>query len=258
MEHSHLFTAQDLFLTAPFLIVLAVYSLAVIKSNAHYRKWPKYRIVFWFLGIFIVMITIIGPVADRAHSNFIHHMTVHLLLGMLAPLLLALSKPITLIYRTLPVCSARELSRFLKSWPAQMYCHPIVASILNMGGLWILYTTDLFSAMHHHIFLHILVHIHVFVAGYLFTISMIYVEPVPHRYSFVFRAAISIMAFAAHGILAKYIYGHPPTGVEPLQAEAGGMLMYYGGDAVDIILISIFCYQWYKSGRPRVTISIGK
>ena len=34
-------------------------------------------------------------------------------------------------------------------------------------------------------------------------------------------------------------------------AEIGGMLMYYGGDAIEILLIVILCYQLFKSTGPR-------
>jgi len=35
------------------------------------------------------------------------------------------------------------------------------------------------------------------------------------------------------------------------------MLMYYGGDAVDAVLIAIFCYQWFISARPRFSAQEG-
>jgi hypothetical protein len=56
------------------------------------------------------------------------------------------------------------------------------------------------------------------------------------------------MFLAAHGILAKYLYAHPPAGV--LHAEAGAQLMYYGGDVLDLILIVVFCRQWYTATDP--------
>ena len=101
----------------------------------------------------------------------------HLLLGMLAPLLIALSAPMTLLLRTLNVNYARKLSRLLRSHPIRFFSHPIVASILNIGGLWLLYTTNLYTAMHGNLLLHIIVHIHVFIAGYLFTISITLYRP---------------------------------------------------------------------------------
>ncbi|GAB6990096.1 hypothetical protein JCM16418A_21460 [Paenibacillus pini] len=60
------------------------------------------------------------------------------------------------------------------------------------------------------------------------------------------------MASAGHGILSKYIYTHAPTHVLKSEAESGGMLMYYGGDAIELILITLFCYQWYRASRPRI------
>lgn len=60
--------------------------------------------------------------------------------------------------------------------------------------------------MHESLFLYVFIHIHVFLAGYLFTVSLAYVEPIPHRTSFLYRSSILVLALAAHGILSKYIY----------------------------------------------------
>ena len=107
--------------------------------------------------------------------------------------------------------------------------------------------------MHEHILLYGLVHFHLLAAGYLFTASIIYMDPVAHKASFPLRAVVLVAALAAHGILSKLIYASPPQIVPKSQAEAGGMLMYYGGDAIDAVLITIFCYQWFVSARPRLT-----
>ena len=67
-----------------------------------------------------------------------------------------------------------------------------------------------------------------------------------------FRAIVLVCSLAGHSILSKYLYAHPPIGVSSADAETGAMLMYYGGDLIDLGLILIFCYQWYKATRPRV------
>jgi len=260
MEHNHVHqasgTAFDLLLTLPFVLAVIVYLRMAVVSNHRCKRWPFYRYVCWILGVIFSAAVLIGPIAKLTHENFISHMVGHLFLGMLAPLLLVLAAPMTLLMRTLRVRSARRLSRVLKSFPVSIYCNPVVASILNIGGLWVLYTTELYSAMHHNLLLHIVVHIHIFIAGYLYTISILYIDPAPHRYGFIFRAVVLILSLAGHGILSKYIYAYPPLGVTTDQAEIGGMIMYYGGDLVEIILIFIFCQQWYKAARPRMTVSI--
>jgi putative membrane protein len=245
----------QLLVALPFLLALIIYSLAVITSSLRHKQWPLYRTVFGVFGVLCAAAAVVGPLGNRAHTDFTAHMLGHLLLGMIAPLLIVLAAPMTLFLRTLNVISARRLSRVLRSWPARIGSDPLVASCLNIGGLWVLYATDLYVLMQQNIFLHMGVHTHIFFAGYLFTVSMIYFDPTPHRTSFFYRSIVLVIALAGHGILSKYIYAHPPSSVPVAQAETGGMLMYYGGDAINLILICIFCYQWFRATRPRSLLS---
>jgi len=224
------------------------YLAMVYMTNRTHKKWSSARIVFWILGVMAVTLGIIGPITQQAmQGSFVAHMMNHLLLGMLGPLLIVLAAPMTLLLRSVPVVWGRFISGLLKSTYVRWITHPIIASVINAGGLWILYTTGLYNAMHTSLLLYVLIHLHVFLAGYVFTLSMIYIEVTPHRYSFKFRAIVLILAMAAHGILSKWIYANPPIGVDILDAQQGGMLMYYGGDAVDVILVIILCYQYFSS-----------
>jgi putative membrane protein len=237
------------------LLVIAMYIVAVIISNRRYKQWPYSRTLFWVLGVFFAAFAMIGPFADRAHIDFNAHMLGHLLLGMLAPLFMVLATPMTLLLRTLPVILARRLSRTLKSWFVRTLTDPTVGSLLNVGALWILYCTDLFKVMHQNIFVHILVHLHVFIAGFIFTMSIISIDLTSHRTSYLYRTIVLLIALAAHSILSKYIYAYPPNGVPAAQAEMGGKLMYYGGDAIDFVLIYILFYQWFRATRSRTSLS---
>ena len=79
-------------------------------------------------------------------------------------------------------------------------------------------------------------------------VKVIFPDEMEGKYDVIFL----IIALAGHGILAKYVYANPPTGVPIGEAEQGSMLMYYGGDFVDAMIIFILCLQWYKAARPRV------
>ncbi|MED4532881.1 cytochrome c oxidase assembly protein [Metabacillus fastidiosus] len=241
-------------LALPFFFGLIFYLLAAVISNRRYRKWPLFRIVYATLGILCAIISVAGPLADLAHTDFTSHMLSHLLLGMLAPLLIALSAPMTLLLRTIPITLARRFTYILKSKPVRIISDPSITSLLNIGGLWILYTTNLYSMMHGNTALHLFIHVHIFIVGYLFTISMIFIDPMPYRTSYMYRSIIFVIALAGHGILSKYIYANPPAHVPAAQAETGGMIMYYGGDAIDIILIFILCLHWFKSAGSRAFV----
>ncbi|MEV4194227.1 cytochrome c oxidase assembly protein, partial [Streptomyces toxytricini] len=54
--------------------------------------------------------------------------------------------------------------------------------------------------------------------------------------------------------LAKGLYAVPPPGLAVAAGDlrAGAVLMYYGGDAVEIALASVLAVQWYAAtGRAR-------
>jgi len=231
-------------------IVIFLYIAAAIISNRKYRTWPTHRYICWLAGAACIGMSLLGPLGRLAHTNFTAHMAGHLLLGMLGPLLIAFSAPMTLLLRTLPVAVSRRITNGLKNPLIRTLMHPGTTTVLNIGGLWVLYTTGLYMAMHHDPLLHILIHIHIFAAGYIFTVSLIYVDVTPHRCSYRVRAVVLIIAMAGHGMLAKYIYAHPPVGVSAEQGRLGGILMYYGGDVIDLILVFWLCMQWYKTTRP--------
>ncbi|MCP3028331.1 cytochrome c oxidase assembly protein [Halobacillus sp. A5] len=242
---------SQVILSLPFILAALGYAAALYRSKRKNKKWSFYRTLLWFTGVLCAVISVAGPLAQWAHTNFTAHMAGHLLLGMLAPLLMVFAAPLTLLFRALPINYAKKVTKLLRSRFVNVLMDPFTASMLNVGGLWVLYSTSLYALMHEYLVLHIFVHVHVFLAGYLFTASMIYVDPVSHRRRYTYRAVILTAALAFHGILSKYIYSHPPAGVPSRQAEAGGKLMYYGGDAVDLVLIFFLCMHWYHAARPR-------
>ena len=170
-------------------------------------------------AVLTTMLAVTGPLASAAHHDFEPHAVTHLLLGMPAPLLLCLSAPNHLCITDTAGASCTRLSRLLRSTPARVLTEPAIAATLNVGGFWLLYTTTLLAAMHANTLVHVLVHLHMAVAVYLFTISIISVDPLPHRRSYPRRAAVLVGAIAAHDITAKIIYASPPIGVPTDQAH---------------------------------------
>ena len=260
MKHDLLQGIAILETAAVILLFLAflLYPLAAVLTSLRFKGWPVHRYFLWSLGIFLIAIVFIGPLAEYAHENFIGHMWTHLLLGMLVPLLFVLAAPMTLLLRSLPVLVARKVTFILKSQPFRLLSNPVTAFVLNIGGLYLLYQTGLYGLMHQSLFAYAVIHLHVFLAGYLFTASIIYLDVTAHRQSYLFRSIVLIVSLAAHKILSKLIYADPPAGVPREQAETGAMVMYYGGDFIELAIIVILCYQWYKATAPRKEELTGK
>lgn len=229
---------------AVLVLAFAAYLTAVHRHRDR-GPWPRNRTALWAAGLACVGAAWLGPLAEAARSNFTAHMAGHLLLGMLGPLLLVCASPITLALRALRPRHARVLSRALRSPVARALTHPVVAMVLSAGGLWLLYATELYALMHQSMAVHVLVHAHVFLSGVAFTVAIVGPDPNPHRAGFRTRAAVLVAFIAAHSILGKWLYGHPPVGVEPAGARAGAQLMFYGGEVVDLAFLTLLFTGWY-------------
>jgi putative membrane protein len=228
--------------------------LGAVAASRRRGAWPAYRAVLWCAGMVAVASASAGPLAVAADEDFAAHMAAHVLLGMLAPLLLVLAAPVTLALRTLPVRQARRLATLLRARPVRILTQPAVAATVSVGGLWLLYRTPLYLASTRNESLHWAVHAHVFLAGYLFVTAIIGPDPAPHRAGHRTRAGVLLLYLAAHSILAKSLYADPVAAVPVAQSQRAGMLMYYGGDAVDLALLAAFCRDWLLRRDPRAPV----
>lgn len=229
-------------------IAILGYAIATAILRNRGTQWPTYRSALWAAGWSCAAGTLVGPFAERAHHDFVVHMAGHILLGMLAPVLIILAAPVTLALRVLPVRAARTLARCINSPPMRVLTRPAIATLLNIGGLWVLYRTGVYTAMQTEPWLHAAVHLHALGAGFVFTFAVLGgPDPAPHRSHAAWRATALVVAVAAHNVLAKTVYAAPPDGVSAEQAQAGGQLMYYGSAPVEILLLVLLCRSWLTS-----------
>ncbi|MFC7309580.1 cytochrome c oxidase assembly protein [Streptomyces monticola] len=237
---------------APYVLLAVAacclaYTGAARRLRARGDRWPPRRdAVCWSAGAVLAVAALPWPGGEP----FTAHTAAHLATGMLAPLLLALARPVTLTLRTLPVPARRRLLACLRSRPAALLTWPPVAAAVNAAGLWALYRTPLLAHTHHHPWLQAAVHLHLLLSGFLLAFAVLALEPVRHRSGHLLRGAALIGAAAAHDVLAKSLYatGPPGTVFAPHDLHAGAQLMYYGGDLTGVALAALLALGWYRDG----------
>ncbi|GFM95306.1 hypothetical protein Sfulv_01170 [Streptomyces fulvorobeus] len=213
--------------------------------------WPRWRTVSFTAGCTGVAWS---AISTPPGPPFTAHMIEHLLLGMAAPLLLVLARPLPLALRILPPAPRRGLLRLAQARPVGWLVFPPLAALIDLGGLWLLYRTELFALTHHHPLWNAVVHAHVLAAGLLLTFSVCQLEPVHRRWSLPLRGVTLLAAGAAHAVLAKSLYGSPPpaTAFATADLHTGAQVMYYGGDLVEAALGAVLAASWYQAtGRAR-------
>lgn len=234
----------------PLCIVIGMilaYLIAAYSQHDNARPWSGWRIASFAFGIAALTLAIIPPMTDFAHHDFRGHMIQHLLLGMLAPLGLVFAAPVTLALKTLPVSAGRRIVAFLQNRTVGFLSHPVSALLLNVGGMYLLYLTPLYSMTLTSPPLHMLVHIHFVIAGCLFTWAIAGPDPGPRRPGLRFRLGVLFLSMATHATLAKlmYAYGWPRgTHHTPDEIQSAAQLMYYGGDLTELWLIVALFSLW--------------
>ncbi|TDD19525.1 cytochrome c oxidase assembly protein [Kribbella turkmenica] len=235
---------------AATLVVAAAYVLCVVRLRRRRDSWPCARLISFTAGLGAVVWAVLGVPLS---GPFTAHMAQHLLVGMGAPLLIVLGRPLTLLLRALPPGRVRRgLVRLLHSTPVGWLVVPPVAAVLDVGGLWLLYRTDLFAESQDRPLLHAAVDAHVLFAGLLFTFAVCQLDPVHRRWRYAARGTTLLAAGAAHAVLAKSLYAAAPPGTAftATDLHAGAQLMYYGGDVVGVALAVTLAARWYiTTGR---------
>ncbi|MEL7560832.1 cytochrome c oxidase assembly protein [Stutzerimonas chloritidismutans] len=260
MSHdTHLLT-----LAGTFMLVLVTqglwfaYVLGVRAQRRRRKVWHCWRLVSFSLGCGLLVVAFSPPMVEWGHSDLRGHMAQHLLLGMFAPIALMLGAPGTLLLRNMPVTTARRITDFAATVPVRCLSHPVTALFLNIGALFLLYLTPLYQLSFSEPLLHIWLHLHFVLAGYLFSWSIAGPDPAPHRPGMRLRLLVLFAAIAAHAVLGKlmYAYGFPrDAGLELAEIEAAAQLMYYGGDLAELILALVFFAGWYRRRKASESTS---
>ncbi len=205
------------------------------------------------------------------------HMVQHLLMGLIAPILLALSGPVTLALRALrrgpdPAWPGpREwLTAALRLPVSRLLTHPLFALAFYVVSMYAMYLTKLFElALRSHA-AHLLMMGHFLLAGYLFFWVTIGVDPAPRRgMDGTVRSRLSppvalllvVVSMALHAFLGIIImqstalFAHdwftalPRTwGPTPLEDQyTAGAIAWSFGEIPTLLVAIALCIRWVRA-----------
>lgn len=240
----------------PLGVFACAYLGAAARRRAEPRGWSRWRTASFVAGLALLGVALTGPVADLA-ADLRGHMIQHLLIGMLAPLLLVLGAPVTLLLRSLPPARARRVTAVLRGRACHLLANPWTALTLSVGGMVVLYCTPLYQVTATDMTLHHLVHAHFLLSGYLFAWVIAGPDPAPRRPSVPSRLVVMGVAIAVHATLSQLMYaGLTAVPVPADQLRGAAEIMYYGGDIIELLLVLALVTTWRPAPRRRPGLSV--
>jgi putative copper resistance protein D len=243
------------------------YAAGVWRLKRRGDTWPVHRTVFWMLGVVQLIWVTSGPLNAYGHYLFSVHMLLHMLLTMAIPILLVAAAPVTLAARAIRARTdgtrgGREWILWIVHNPlAKVLTHPLVAAALFIGSLWAFYFSDLFRwSLYNHLG-HEWMVAHFLITGYLFSMTLVGIDPVPYRLPHAGRLVLLIITMAMHAFfgiaimsseglfVAEWFGAMGRTwGPTPLEDQyIGGGIAWSIGEIPTLIAAITVAIQWSRS-----------
>ena len=229
----------------------AVYVLGVRRVP---RQWPLPRTSAFLLGCALLLAASVVP-----GSSFTTHMTEHVALGMIAPILLALGAPITL---ALQATGGGTLRWLLRSPIVRVLTHPIVAWVLFGATLVALVFSPLLELSVRNDAVHGLLHAHFLLVGSLFAATLIAVDPIPHALPHGARLLAVLLAVPFHAFVGVALL----TAQEPLFPEvypsladqrSAAAVLWSSGELLTLAVAGIVFARWW-SAEQRAAVRLDR
>ena len=251
----------------PMLVVIVVLAAWYLGSARKVRRsggrWGSGRsFAFLVLGLgFWVIATMAWPGAYQDYL-FYARATQTVLLVLVAPLFLAMGKPLTLFIEACPG-PGRRVERAVRSLPAKVITFPAITTILLVAIPMTMYFTSWYTAYFTSGAVRELTYLILMAPGYVFFWTLLRVDPVPREYPYVvgmwitaaevvgdafFGIAViadQTMIAAAHYHAAGYPYGPSLATGQVI----GGGIIWILGDFVGLPFLAVQLIQMMRADK---------
>jgi putative copper resistance protein D len=281
-------------------IGLVCYLRGVGRLRAKGVRWPVGRTLSWTAGLCVAVFVLSSGVAAYAPAMFSVHMVQHMTLTMLVPILLAMGAPVTLALRALPARHQRSntssdgsaeapdgrtealadgagatddrggvsTGRGLREWllvllhsrVVRVVTFPPIALGLYIVSLYAFYLSPMFEwAMRSHVG-HLAMAAHFLLVGGLFFVTVIGLDPLPHKLpplgrmvmlfaSLPFHAFFGVIVMTSTTVIGAEWYSSLRLGwVDPLvDQNVGGGIAWGTAEIPSLLVLGVIFVQWMRS-----------
>ena len=145
--------------------------------------WPLTRVVNFGLGLAIIALATLGSFGTYFSVLFFMRSFQTILLLLLAPLFLALGRPLSMAIAVFPR-AGRRLDRAIHSRVARVLTFPAITTLALVAVPFVMYFTTWYTASFHSVAVRELTHLALMIPGFVFFWTLLRVDPVPKAYSY--------------------------------------------------------------------------
>jgi len=248
------------------LAVLYLWGARRVARRHPARPWAAWRTGMFLGGLAVVVLATQSGIGAYDDVLFWDHMIQHLMLIMIAPPMLIVGQPITLLMHASRNPLHSWTKRAVRSGVASFLTWPVFGFMAYAGAIAAAHLTNIANLVETNQTLHNGEHAVFLVVGYLFFLPILGREPIRWRLSYPMRFIILILVMPVDtftGLVLSYgNAGTPgiPAGPRPGWAPApvqdlhlGGAVMWIGGDALMFALMMLVYLMWSTDERAETS-----
>jgi cytochrome c oxidase assembly factor CtaG len=241
---------------------LYLWGVARVARRHRARPWPAWRTGMFLGGLAVVVLATESGIGSYDDVLFWDHMVQHLMLIMVAPPLLIVGQPITLLLHASRNPLHTWVKRIVRSRVASFLTWPVFGCAAYAATVIAAHLTGLASLVETNQALHDGEHVLFLVVGYLFFLPILGHEPIRWRLSYPVRFVILVLIMPVDtftGLVLGYasvgtpgVLGGPrPAWASGAVADlhAGGAVMWVAGDAIMFGLMMLVFLAWSMDER---------
>ncbi len=226
------------------------------------RPWPRWRATAFLAGLVVILLALQSGIGSYDDVLYTDHMVQHLLLVMVAPPLLILGEPITLLLHASRNPLHTWVKRVVRSPVASALTSPAFGFCGYAAAVVVAHLTTLASLVERSQVAHDAEHVAFLVLGYLFFLPILGTEPIRWRLSYPARLILLFLVMPVDTFTGVELgYGTRsspglPGGPRPAWAgsavadlHAGGSVMWVAGDAIMLVLMMVVFVLWATDSR---------
>jgi putative membrane protein len=221
------------------------------RLAARGRRWSPWRTTSFLAGMLTIVIAVQSGLASYDDSVFNIHVIQHLLIMNVAPILLALGAPVTLVLQAGERRTQERVLKVLHNRVVEVITNPIFVLVLFSATMVGYFLTPFYQFSLEHPLVHELTHLHFLIAGCLYWWLVVGIDPSRWRLSYPMKLgflAVDIPVGTLLGLgLTQSRISIAPQFHSLADTHAGGATLWIMGEIFTFVAMGIVVLQWMRA-----------